>query len=86
MSSVIGDPFFLHSIFRLLLNGVKFKIVLARTSSPDYIAQVDPLLPQLALLLELESPPVEAKAENIFSGLGAPQIGQFNSEPSAPMR
>jgi hypothetical protein len=52
----------------------------------NYIAQVDPLVEQFVKPLEVELPPVDAKAENIFSGFGALQTGQFNSEPSAPMR
>ena len=48
------------------------------------MAQVDPLVEQLTLLRE--SPPVDAKAENIFSGFGVLQTGQFSSEPSAPIR
>jgi len=59
--------------------------MLVRTSSPNYAAHVNPPVPQLAALRILDSPPVEAKAENIFSGFGVLQIGQFNSEPSAPM-
>ena len=50
------------------------------------MAHVEPLGEQFAKLLEPESPPVEAKAENIFSGFGVLHSGQFNSEPSAPMR
>jgi len=52
----------------------------------NYIVQVDPLVEQFAKLLEPESPPVEAKAENIFSGFGVLHSGQFSSEPSDPMR
>jgi len=52
----------------------------------NYMAHVEPLGEQLVKLLEPESPPVEAKAENIFSGFGALHSGQFKSEPSAPMR
>jgi len=50
------------------------------------MAHVEPLGEQFEKPLEPESPPVEAKAEKIFSGFGALQTGQFNSEPSAPMR
>ena len=60
--------------------------MLVWTSSPNYDAQLNPLLPQLAVLPESEELPLEAKEENIFSGFGVLQIGQFNSEPSAPMR
>ena len=52
----------------------------------NYMAHVEPLGEQFAKLLEPEFPPVEAKAENIFSGFGVLHSGQFNSEPSAPMR
>jgi len=52
----------------------------------NYMAQVEPPGEQLAKPLEPELPPVEAKAENIFSGFGALHSGQFKSEPSAPMR
>lgn len=43
-------------------------------------------LPVAQLALLRDSLPVEAKAENIFSGFGALQTGQLSSEPSAPIR
>jgi hypothetical protein len=52
----------------------------------NYMAHVEPLGEQFVKPLEPELPPVEANAENIFSGFGALHSGQFKSEPSSPMR